>query len=116
MDFFKYTINEDEWNIYLTDDDDNVVSEEGSAAETDFDSKEIHFRRGEVELRTVMHELWHVYFGYCYLDDTTELSLGDTEEITATMFADKAEKIIARAKDIHNKLLELRDKPNEQRD
>ena len=107
-DFFKVQINEDTWNIYLVSDDDNVISDEDSAAETDFESKEIHFRRGNINLNLIMHELWHVYFGYCYLQHTADIGLGDMEEITAALFADKAEKIIVRSKEIYAQLLEMR--------
>lgn len=108
MDFFTININEDAWNIYLTPDDDNVISDEDSAAETHFSNKEIFFRAGDLSLRNVKHELWHVHFGYCYLSDTTDITLEDMEEISAAMFSDKGEKIINKAKEIHEKLLELR--------
>ena len=109
MDFFKYTINEDEWTIYLIDDDDMVISDEDTAADTDFSKKELYFRKGDLALNIVMHELWHVYFGYCYLTDTSELSLSDMEEISAALFSDKGIRMIDRSKDMYNKLLELRE-------
>lgn len=108
-DDFKYIFNEDVWTIYLVDDDDIVISEEGSSATTDFSAKELFFRRGHLGLDVVEHELWHVYMGYCYLGDTDEISLSDMEEITAALFSDKGERIIERSKDIYKKLIELRE-------
>ncbi len=108
MEFFSITINEDTWNIYLIPDDDNVISEETSAADTSITNKEMFFRKGEVTLKVIMHELFHAYFSYCYLADTTEMTLNDIEEVSASLFSDKAEKIIVKAYEIHKRLLELR--------
>jgi ABC-type transporter Mla MlaB component len=115
MDFFKTQLSDDQWTIYLVDDDDHVTSDADAAAHTDFNSKEMFFRKGEISQDVILHELWHAYFGYCYLMDTTELSLSDMEEVSASLFADKAEKIINKAREIEIKLIELRDmeKPDE---
>ena len=110
MDFFKYYFNEDEWTIYLIDDDDNVISEEHVAAEVKFAEKEILVRKNQINYRTISHELWHVYFKYCYLEDTGEMVLSDIEEVCASLFEDKGERILTKAKDIEKKLIELRDK------
>ena len=109
MEYFKYEIYSDQWVIYLAEDDDHVVAEEDNAAITDSSSKEIHFRRSDLTLKVVMHELWHVFFSYCYLSDTTNMTLEDIEEVSAALFSDRAEKIVEIGKDIYNKLVEIRD-------
>lgn len=111
MDFFKTVFSEDTWNIYLVDDNDDVIAEADSGAETDLEKKEIHFRKSQITLITVMHELWHVYFFYCHLEDTTELSLSDMEEISASLFCRRGEKIIERSYEIFHKLIELKNRP-----
>lgn len=108
--FIKEMFNEDEWVIYVVDDDDNVISDEDQGAHTDLDTKEVFIRRGEISVGVLKHELWHVYTSYCYLSDTTSLTTDDMEEISAAMFSDKGEKIIARAKDITAKLLAIRER------
>jgi hypothetical protein len=109
MDFIKTTLNEDNWNIFLIEDDDEVLSDSETAAEVHFADKEIYFKRSLVTLQIVLHEMWHVYFGYCYLSDTNDLSLDDIEEISAALFSDKAEKIISRGKEIYKRLIELKE-------
>lgn len=113
MDYFKYNINEDEWLIYLLDDEDDSIVSSEAVAEVSFEKKEIYIRQGDISVRTIMHELWHVYMGYCYLHDTSEISIIDMEEITAALFEDKAEKIINRAKEIYEILIKMRDGKHE---
>lgn len=116
MDYFRYTFNEDQWMVYLIDDEDNVISDEGTAAEVKFDEREIYFRRSEVSIKNILHELWHVYFSYCYLSDTSDIELSDFEEITASLFADKAIRMIETAKDIEIKLNKLKEEVGETED
>jgi len=108
MDFIKHTFNEDIWVIYLIDDDDEVLSDTDTDAEVEFDKKEIYFKRDKITLNIVLHELFHVYVGYCYLDDA-DLNMLQTEEVLCSLFADKGEAIVNKAKDIYNKLKDLRD-------
>lgn len=112
MDFFKTQINEDEWTIYLIENEDEDEVDGllgGGVAATEFEAKELYFGKDDIYLACVLHELWHVYFKYCYLGDTSNIGLEDMEEITCALFADKAEKIIVRAKEIHEKLLAMRE-------
>jgi len=109
MKHFSTMINEDEWNVYLTADDDNVISDEGSAADTSVMGKEMFFRKGEINIRHVRHEIYHAYFMYCYVSDTTGLTLEDMEEIGAAFYADRGPKMDAKATEIYNKLVEMRD-------
>ena len=108
MDFIKYDLYEDTWTLYIIEDDDDVVTDEGTAAEVFFEKKEIYFRHSELRLNTVLHELFHVYIGYCYLDHAS-IDFRQMEEIACSLFADKAETIINRAKDILKQLRKLRD-------
>lgn len=107
MDFIRIQFNEDDWTIYLVNNDDDVLDEEATA-EVVFTNKEIYFRENDLSLSTILHELWHVYFGYCYLRDTHDLGLHDFEEISASLFEDKAERIIAKAKIIQERLKSLK--------
>lgn len=107
MDFIRTQFNEDDWTIYIVTDEDDVIDEEATA-EVVFVNKEIYFRESDLTLSTILHELWHVYVGYCYLRDTHDVGLHDFEEITAALFEDKAEKIIEKAKAIQIQLKNLK--------
>lgn len=113
MSYFQTTIMDDSWTFYVVEDDDDVVIDEGSAAETDFPNKEVHFKKSEINYNTVKHEMFHVYCGYLYLRDTHDISTNDLEEIYAALFEDKAEKILAKSKEVYEKLKELRDNESE---
>jgi hypothetical protein len=110
MDYFKYSFNEQEWTLYLIDDLDEVIADESTAAEVKFFDKELYIRRSHINLTNILHEIWHVYFGYCYLKDTVEMSLHDIEEVSASLFSDKAESMIETAKILLAKFNELKDK------
>lgn len=111
MDFIKYSFNEDEWTIYLTDDDDDGLTD--GQAEVFFDKKEVYIKRGNLTLRVVKHELFHVYFAYCYTD-SANLDALQVEEICSSLFEDKSEAMELRAKDIYKKLKVLRDTKKEE--
>lgn len=105
--------NEDEWLIYLIEDEDFVVSDADAAAETRFLERELYFRKKHLSLNVICHELWHLYFGYTYLSDAIELNLHSIEEVSASLFADKAERILLKAKDIYEQLKQLKAEENE---
>ena len=109
MDYIKHTFNEDEWTIYLLDDGDDLTD---GQAEVLFEKKEIYVKKDDLSASTIKHELWHVFFAYCYTD-SANLEANQVEEISASLFEDKGDKILAIAKEIHKKLKELRDKKPE---
>lgn len=109
MEYFQIDINEDKWSIYLVDDNDDVVIGAGSAAETDFKNKEMHFRRGEITFLNVKHEMTHAYFGYLYLADTHGIEINDFEEIVCAFVADRGQKILDSANIVYNTLKGIRD-------
>ena len=110
MECFKQQFNEDTWTVYLVEDEDYVVIDEGAGAVTDFNDKELFFRRGDISKEIIRHELFHVYFGYCFLGDTTELGLSDMEEIAAALIAHKYDQIGKVSDELYKKLCKLRDK------
>ena len=106
--WFKTSINGDEWTIYLAEDEDDVIADDGSAAETDFASREIYVRKSDLDLNVVRHELWHAFAGYTYLEDT-DISVANCEEVAACLFADRGSLIINKADECYKRLCELRD-------
>ena len=69
--------------------------------------KTVYFDEDNVDFNVVLHELFHAYFSYLYLDDTNDLKLNDIEEICAKFFENKAELIIKKSKEIHKSLKKL---------
>lgn len=109
MDYITYIFNEDNWNIFLIEDNDELLADSDTSAQVMFSNKEIYFRKGSLNLKTVFHEVWHVYFGYCYLSDTNDLTKDDIEEISAALFSDKGQKMLERGTDIYNRLIKLKE-------
>lgn len=109
MRFLRYTINDDTWNVYLTDEDDHVIYEGGehSEAEMSFDKREIYFRVNTFTLDIVLHEVWHANIAYCFLSSTS-ISHEDMEEISADMFAARGEHILNQGKELYKRLVELK--------
>lgn len=112
MEYFKYNLNGDIWTIYIIIDQDYIIEDEDTAALTRFTEKELYFRESEINIKNVLHELFHVWAGYCYLESTTNISVSDMEEIFACLFSDKCERSIEISKDILNKLETLKEQQN----
>lgn len=110
MDYFKYTFLGDVWNIYLIDKNDNEISDEDTAAQTNFDSKEMYFRREHYDSLHIKHEIGHVYISYLYLEHTNNINIADYEEIMCTMLSHRLEQILEDSKQIQKKLDELKAK------
>jgi hypothetical protein len=108
MKYISRVIYDDTWFIYLSEEKDDVVIDEGSEAETDFELKEIYFRKSELKLSTVRHEIWHLFYGYTFTN-TADLDSLQMEEVTAELFAYQGKKIDKLADEIYNELLQLRD-------
>lgn len=108
MNPFQINIKGDVWNIYMIPDHDTTISDEDAAAHTDFDLKESYFRKGDLSLGIVKHEVWHMYWGYTCLSDTTSMTLSDIEEVSATMYEYNDDKMRATTIEIYNTLIELR--------
>lgn len=107
MNFFKTTFNDEPWVVYLVDDDDDVVATDDAEAEIDLQLKEIYFRKGMLTIEKVRHELWHLYFNYCFVE-TANLEMAQVEEVTCELFAYRGPTIIQRADEMFAQLLQLK--------
>lgn len=107
MNFFRMTINDEVWTIYIVDDNDTVIADEDEAATTQFYDKEIYFRYSHIELPMIRHELWHVYWGYTTTQDA-DLTEVQMEEVSAAMFSLRGEIITRKANEMYEKLQELK--------
>lgn len=103
--YFKVTINGDKWNVYLITDEDNHILEEDDYAETDFESKELYFRKTTMQI--VLHELIHVYVYYTYTE-TANLSARQNEEMCAEVISWNWDKIAELAAKVFSGLESLK--------
>lgn len=67
----------------------------------------IYIENESIYYDVILHEIYHAYFSYLYLDDTNSLTLLDLEEITNNFFCSKAEEVLKKAKKVYKKLTEL---------
>lgn len=101
--FITVTINDEAWKfIVLTDDEIRNISDENGlyAAETSPDEHIVRVSENNIDFVTILHELFHVYSHYLYLDNCTKMTHDDKEEAYATMISYKGEYIISLAKKI----------------
>jgi hypothetical protein len=101
----KFKVNGQNWKIKTVDAD--AMQEEGAydaAGLCMIEERTILIDHNHIDFPTVCHELYHAYFSYLHLDDTTELKIGDFEEITASHFAANAEEILKKAKELTKSL------------
>lgn len=101
--FFHYEINHDLWTFYVVGDDDGVIIDEDSEAETDTETKEIHLKQSSVNLKNILHELWHVHTDYCFIN-TANLDAESMEEVSAELFSNRGDLILKQAREILEKL------------
>lgn len=108
MNYFTTKVYDDTWTIYVVDENDNVIADETSEAETDFEKSEIYFRPEGIKLTTVRHELWHLFFHYTFTT-TASLAALEMEEVSAELFCYQADKILKLADEVYSELVKLRD-------
>lgn len=100
----KYSINHDAWVFSLLNDDAYVKKHSAeSYAITNFDTYEVDFKQTVFDLKTVIHELIHVHFKYCYTG-STKISNDEIEEIFCELFSDRSNLINKQAREIYQKL------------
>lgn len=69
------------------------------------DRKLILIEENNIEERVVLHEMVHAYTSDLHLSDTNDMTLDDMEEIFASLFSEKGEMLIAKAKKVTKSLL-----------
>lgn len=68
------------------------------------EDRAIYISNDSITYNTIIHELFHSYWSSLHLEDTSDLSLGDIEEIAASMVADKADEMVRKARSVYKKL------------
>lgn len=109
MDYISKTIYGDTWHFYLSAENDNVIIDENSEAETDTETHEVWFRENTFKLSTVYHECFHVFFSYTYTS-TAGLDGHQAEEISCELFAYKGKLIQELSEEVFSELKALKEK------
>jgi hypothetical protein len=89
--YFKITVSGDKWNVYY--------------AETNFESKELYFRKTTMQI--ILHELIHVYVYYTYTE-TADLTARQNEEMCAEVISWNWDKIAELAAKVFTGLQSLK--------
>lgn len=103
----KIKINGDKWTVKIVDSAEMAEQRDDGqdlAGLCVSSERTIYIDDENVAYDIILHELYHAYFSYLYLDDTNSLKLLDLEEITANFFCNKSAEILKKAKDITKKL------------
>lgn len=84
---FKY--RGDDWNWYIAPEEEinHLAEDAGTPQFVEVLNKEVYIQDNyELNLRNVLHELWHVAFSYRYIE-TANLDSHQTEEISQETFS-----------------------------
>lgn len=110
MDFFRATINDDEWTIYKAATEDiQSLMDDGTqpAAFVDFDKNEIYFDKNDITLKVVRHEIMHVAMGYLCIEDCGFTS-SQLEEIMCDFMAKRLDWFINKSDFVFEQLKTLK--------
>lgn len=110
-------IHKDKWTLKIV-----TMKEMKKLASGDSDTsglclaheKTIYIREDSVEYEIIAHELFHAYWSYLYLSDTTNIGLEDAEEIGASFFAAEGEEMVKTAKRFYKALKKLHERNKEE--
>jgi len=105
----KKRLHKDKWTISIV-----TAKEMKKIADDDVtcglcvaDEKAIYIREDSVDYSVIAHELWHAYWSYLYLSDTSNVTLDDAEEIGASFFAAEGVEMVKKAKEITTALKKM---------
>lgn len=112
MKLVRFKWKGDDWNAYLIDKDEMgefVEDEIGqeTAAEVQWDKKEVYFNDVDLDIQTVRHEVVHIATGYHYLENV-DPNFHQAEEFFCDLFAYDGESMLKLSKDLYKKLSELK--------
>jgi hypothetical protein len=93
-------INGDRWKLQVVT---GYQGQEDWSAFTAPKERRILFLREELDLPTVIHELFHAYHSYLHLK-SSDIGHKDHEEIMAEFFGDRGEELLKHARSIWRKI------------
>lgn len=116
MKIVRFKWRGDNWNAYLIDKEEmgDFVEDKGdeeTAAEVQWDKKEVYFNDKDLSIEIVRHEVVHIATGYHYLENV-DPSFYQAEEFFCDLFAYDGEAMLKLSKELNKKLEELKRSPN----
>ena len=118
MKLVRFKYRGDDWNAYLIDKDEmgefvEDKADEETAAQVEWDKKEMYFNDVDLNIETVRHEIIHVATGYHYLENV-DPSWHQAEEFFADLFGYDGEALLKLSRDLYKKLEELKKSKDDQ--
>lgn len=110
-------IHKDKWTLKIVTMKEMKKLADGSATTSGLcvdAEKTIYIREDSVDYGTIAHELFHAYWSYLYLSDTSNICLDDAEEIGASFFAAEGEEMVKTAKRFYKALKKLHERNQEE--
>jgi hypothetical protein len=98
------------WVVYLAPEEDvsQMAEDPNCPAFVETASQEIYFSDNyELNLKNVMHEVWHMGMTSLYIE-SAGLDQGQTEEVSAELFAHEGETLLTLSKKLLKVLLKLK--------
>lgn len=80
------------------------INNKTSLACTSADDRAFEFKAGSLSMGVCIHETFHAYHSYLFLNSVHELSINDHEEIIAEFLESRIHNIIKTAEEIYNGL------------
>ena len=102
---YKLKINEDSWTYSCLRDSKFDELHGDCGAITDLNENHIDFRKSQIDITTIVHEVSHAYFCYLRLSSATDhLNLDAVEEIACEFIGADWNKILDKAYTIYANL------------
>lgn len=98
------------WVVYLAPEADvhQLAEDDNCPAFVETSSNEVYFSDNyELNLPNVLHEMWHIGMTSLYVE-SADLSQGQTEEVSAELFAHQGEQLLTISKRLLKILLKLK--------
>lgn len=99
-----FKINDDVWKFSILSDEAYTRKHgKDSIAVTSIDICEVDFKKSELGLKVIKHELLHAHVKYMYLD-SAKINQDSMEEIFAEFVSDRIDLLNKQAKTIYKRL------------
>ena len=114
MKYVSFSYKGDKWNCYLVPEKeaDDFFEDDNTAAEVQFDKREIYINDFFINSEIVMHELFHMAVGYQYVKDS-ELTFHQSEELFCNLFAQEGIQLVELSKKLNEQLKKLKEHPED---
>lgn len=110
MKTVRFTYRSTPWVVYLAPESEvhQLAEDDNCPAFVETASNEVYFSDNyELNLTNILHEVWHIGMNSLYLE-SADLSQGQTEEVSAELFAHQGENLLILSKKLLKVLHKLK--------